>query len=415
MTESNPLSPSPSFGDDTGRFDIFAKSSLDRLKGVLAQADATSRRAALAAVVAEVTAVVFQAVEDGLVAFAKIDENRKTKIMRCWQPAAGRLVREIETAGSMVPGLSHQDLYVGDLKAAVDSSNTMEEFFARLDELAAKWGSRIKYPMFAGGRRKDLERLHTVVEDEAAKERKKLEGSIDKRLAPELDAARESMNKGIRFGVDVFGGFIADALRLPGDPDLVQQLRWSLVENAHEQLLARLGTKLEPGDEDYQNGIYFAIEQMLLKVFETFRTFIEQSRPDSVTGRHPRSADRIEVIDLEITRANAFLVAYESRLNRLPLSPQVIVLAKRRLRTGDLPTARDQKIFLELCAQLSAGRSFESFSNDKKPVPGLAPDDRGRIVNALKEDVEPIRSLYYVQITLFRYLKGLAQFRKKMA
>jgi hypothetical protein len=414
MTDLDPPPSTATFGDDTGTFEALVRSSIERLEEVLANPDAPSRKAALNRLVGEVADRIFEAIEAGLAVLAKIEEGKKSKIARSWQPAASRRIREIESAGSLVPGLSHQDIYVAELRAAHDSSDSMESFFARLAELETKWGSRMKYPLFAGARRKELDSIRAIVSEEAPKERKRLEGNIDRLFAPELEQARDGMRKRIRFGVDGFGGLVADALLLPGGADFVMQMRWFLIEGIHEQMLTRLGTRLDPADEEYRNGLYFAVEQLLLKVFETFKGFLGQSKADSVSARHPKAADLVEITDLEINRTNAFLVATENRLNRLVLTPPTVLLAKGRLRTGDLATARDQKAFLELCAQLSAGRTFESFCNDKKPVPGLSPDERSRIVNALREDVEPIRTLYYVQITLFRYLKGLAQFRKRM-
>ena len=289
----------------------------------------------------------------------------------------------------------------------------MEQFFARIDELADKWGSRIKYPMFAGARRKDLARFRPEVTAEAPRERLRLEAGIDTLFGPEVEAARAAMRKRVVGSTGSFGGLVADALRLQGDPDPVQKLRWSLIEEVLEQLFVRLEARLDPADEEFRGGVYLAVEQLLLRVFETFKAFVDQSRATVAELRHPRAADLVAFTDLEIAHTNAFLAAVENKLIELPLTPAIVALAQLRLRRPDLPTARDSKLYAEVSAGLGPGRTLGSWSADRRPIAGLPGDVRTRIVNAVREDVEPVRSLYYLQITLFRYLKGLAQFRRQ--
>jgi len=147
-------------------------------------------------IVADVAVRIFDSISRGLAELDRVAEKVEEKAARLWTSRAIDGIREIEDAGSLAPGLSHQEIYIEELKATLKNTMTLDEFLNKLGGVTSKWGSRIKYPLYAGGRKRQLEELKQRVRTSSAEEEARSRADAKKSLAKEVDRVqKETVDK----------------------------------------------------------------------------------------------------------------------------------------------------------------------------------------------------------------------------
>jgi hypothetical protein len=325
-------------------------------------------------------------------------------------------IREIEDADSLAPGLSHQEIYIEELKTTLTHTMTLDEFLNKLEGVKSKWGSRIKYPLYAGGRKKQLEELKRKVQTATAEEEARSRAGAEKSLAKEVDRVQEETVDKINFGIAEFNSILIDALGWEKDAEAVVQLRWYLIGAMTGHIFNAMNKRLGEDQARLRELLYFAVERVMRTVYESFQHEVKKNMKGGAPSDRRLSSGRDlgALIREEIKMSTTAVAEFETKLNRQQLNGQIIATIRRLLKTQWDFVRSDPELFTGISAGLRGDAMMEDFVGHLKRVPGLEDQGREEIIAALKTSVEPFRSLYYVKINYVRYLKGLRNFQKSL-
>ena len=393
------------------------KSARERLDEALQ--DGTGRDemiATLTKIVADVAVRIFDSIVYGLKALEKVQGRKENKVARAWTNRAVEGIRGIEKAGSRAPGLSHQDIFVEELKGTLKNTVTLDEFLSKVEAVQSKWGSRINYPLYAGGRKKQLEELKQKVRSSLPAEEQRLRQNVEKTLAKEIERVQSETTERIDLGVTEFKGILIDALGWPKDEESVVQLRWYLIGAMTGYIFNAMNKRLGNDQADIRDLLYFAVERLMRTVYESFQHVVKKSARNNGNGGFGSSAgsNLRTLISEEIKMATKAVAEYETKLNTQKLTGEIVAAIRKVLKSGFGSENADPELFAEICAGLRGDSSMEDFVVHLKRVKGLEDQPREEILAAMKTSMEPFRSLYYVKINYVRYLKGLRNFQKSL-
>jgi len=367
-------------------------------------------------IVADVAVRIFDSISHGLAKLHRVAEKVEDKAARSWMSRAIAGIREIEDAGSLAPGLSHQEIYVDELKATLKSTRTLEEYLVKLEAVTSKWGSRIKYPLYAGGRKKQLEELAHKVRTATAEEEARSRADAKTALAREADRVQKETVDRINLGIAEFSGILDEAMAWEKDAESVAQLRWFLIGAMTGYIFKAMNKRLGEGQAETRELLYFAIERVMRTVYESFQIEVKKSMRGGAPSDRQLTAGRDlgALIREEIKMSTTAAAEYETKLNRQPFNGEIIATIRSLLKTRWDFVKSDPELFAGISAGLRGDVTLEAFVYHLKRVTGL--DDQGReeVIAELKTSVEPLRSLYYVKINYVRYLKGLRNFQRSL-
>jgi len=367
-------------------------------------------------IVADIAVRIFDSISRGLTELDRVAEKVDEKVARSWASRAIEGIREIEETGSLAPGLSHQEIYVEELKATLTRTMTLEEFLAKLEAVNSKWGSRISYPLYAGGRKKQIEKLKNKVQTVTAAEEARFRADAETSLAKERDRVQKETIDRINLGVAEFSGVLIDALGWEKDAESVVQLRWYLIGAMTGYIFTAMNKRLGEEQTRARELLYFAIERVMRTVYESFQYEVKRNMHGGASSEHQVAAGRDlgALIREEIKMSTTAVAEYETKLNKQPLNRQIIVAVRRLLKSRWDFVKSDPELFAGISAGLRGDVTMDDFVSHLRRVPGLEDQGREEIIAELKTSVEPFRSLYYVQINYVRYLKGLKNFQKSL-
>jgi hypothetical protein len=367
-------------------------------------------------IVADIAVRIFDSISRGLAELDRVAEKVDEKVARSWASRAIEGIREIEEAGSLAPGLSHQEIYVDELKATLTRTITLDEFLVKLEAVKSKWGSRINYPLYAGGRKKQIEELKKKVRTVTAAEEARFRADAETSLAKERDRVQKETIDRINLGVAEFSGVLIDALGWEKDAESVVQLRWYLIGAMTGYIFTAMNKRLGEEQTRVRELLYFAIERVMRTVYESFQFEVKRNMHGGAPSEHQVSAGRDlgALIREEIKMSTTAVAEYETKLNKQPLGGQIIVTVRRLLKTRWDFVKSDPELFAGISAGLRGDVMLDDFVSHLRRVPGLEDQGREEIIAELKTSVEPFRSLYYVKINYVRYLKGLKNFQKSL-
>ncbi len=367
-------------------------------------------------IVGSITDRVFLVIEGDLRDRIEIEKKKSIKIDQCWRNLAAQCVNVIVEAGSLAPGLSHQDIYVGELQAAAQKSADEKEFLAAIDAQTAKWGSRIKYPLYGGGRKKDLVNLKADFSSRLPEEKKSIQRSVESFFFSEREKLQEETDAKIDQSAIEFRGLLLDALKFQQTPDYIIQLRWFLIHLLTKKLFDKMNSKLGDIQSRYRDLIYLTFEKVLNKIYQSFQVFVNEVTRSkrSNTGNGLADIDLKALFEREMQRTNSMIAELETGLNSLQFDANVISLIKARLKAGEIASVSDPKVFVEVSAGLRTDSTFEQFVAHLKRATNIDNQQREEIITSLKTSVEPFRVMYYSKINFVRYLKGLTIFQAKI-
>jgi len=367
-------------------------------------------------IVADVAVRIFDSIGHGLAEHDRVAERVEEMAARSWTSRAIDGIREIEDAGSLAPGLSHQEIYIEELKATLKNTMTLDEFLNKLEGVTSKWGSRIKYPLYAGGRKKQLGDLKQRVRTSTAEEKARSRADAKRSLAKEVDRVQKETVDKINLGAAEFAGILDDALAWEKDAEAVVQLRWYLIGAMTGYIFNAMNKRLGEGQARIRELLYFAIERVMRTVYESFQHEVKKNMRGEASSERLRSAGRDlgALIREEIKMSTTAVAEFENKLNRQQLNGDMIAIIRRLLKTRWDFVKLDPELFTGISAGLRGDVTMEAFVRHLRRVPGLEDQGREEIIAELKTSVEPLRSLYYVKINYVRYLKGLRNFQKSL-
>jgi hypothetical protein len=367
-------------------------------------------------IVADVAVRIFDSIRNGLSELDRVAEKVEERVARSWATRAIEGIREIEDAGSLAPGLSHQEIYVEELKATLTNTKTLEEFLTKIEGVKSKWGSRIHYPLYAGGRKKQLEELERKVQTATAEEDERSRASAEQALAKEISRIQDDTTEKINFGVAEFRGILINALAWEKDAEAVVQLRWYLIGAMTGYIFTAMNKRLAEDQTKIRDLLYFALERVMRTVYESFQYEVKRNLTGGVDKERQLAAGRdlAALIREEIKMSTKAVAEFETKLNRQPLNGPIITTIRGLLKTRWDFVKSDPELFTGISAGLRGDMAMEDFVGHLKRVAGLEDQGREEILATLKTSVEPFRSLYYVEINYVRYLKGLRNFEKSL-
>jgi hypothetical protein len=367
-------------------------------------------------IVADVAVRIFNSIGGGMAELDRVAEKVEEKVARSWSSRAIDGIREIEDAGSLVPGLSHQEIYIEELKATLTNTMALDEFLKKLEGFKSKWGSRINYPLYAGGRSRQLEGLKRKVQTVAPEEEARSRADAETLLAKEIDRIQKETNDKINLGVVEFSSILIDALSWEKDAEAVVQLRWYLIGAMTGYIFNAMNKRLGDDQARVRELLYFAVERVMRTVYESFQHEVKKTMKGGAPNERRLSAGRdlSALIREEIKMSTTAVAEFETKLNRQQLNGEIIATIRRLLKTRWDFVRTDPELFAGITAGLRGDVMMEDFVGHLKRVPGLEDQGREEIIAELKTSVEPLRSLYYVKINYVRYLKGLRNFQKSM-
>ncbi len=367
-------------------------------------------------IVADVAVRIFNSIGGGMAELDRVAEKVEEKVARSWASRAIDGIREIEDAGSLVPGLSHQDIYIEELKATLTSTMTLDEFLKKLEGVKSKWGARINYPLYAGGRSRQLEGLKRKVQTVAPEEEARSRAAAETLLAKEVDRIQKETNDKINLGVVEFSSILGDALSWEKDAEAVVQLRWYLIGAMTGYIFNAMNKRLGEDQARVRELLYFAVERVMRTVYESFQYEVKKNMKGGAPNERRLSAGRdlSALIREEIKMSTTAVAEFETKLNRQQLNGEIIATIRRLLKTRWDFVRTDPELFAGITAGLRGDVMMEDFVGHLRRVPGLEDQGREEIIAELKTSVEPFRSLYYVKINYVRYLKGLRNFQKSL-
>jgi hypothetical protein len=365
-------------------------------------------------IVSSISTRMFSAIENGLKECQTVHERGENKIARAWESLALEGIKEIEKAGSLAPGLSHQGIYIEELKNAHKEADSTEGFLANIEKMKSKWGSRIKYPLYAGGRKKELDGLTDKIQKNISSEERRVRESVDRSLATEIERVQTATSENINFAVVDFRGLLIDALDWPKDANLVIELRWFMIGIMSDSIFKDMSEKL--GEEHGRNRdlLYLALERVMRAIYESFQHVVKKSTKSAGEDSSHSAHNLRSLIAAEIQQARKAVAEFETKLNKQKLSGQIISSVRRGLKSGSDSVTMDAKLFAEVSGGLRGDRTLEQFLIHLKNVPGLLDQDREEVITTVKTAIEPFRSLYYAKINYVRYMKGLKKFQESL-
>lgn len=392
------------------------KSSEEILNEVLvAGASKEDIGAGLDRIVSDVSGRISAAIEKGVEGLELAALNKVQRLESCWQPLASKGLQPILSSKSAAPGLSHHGIYIEELKAAYEASESIDDFQQRLDTLKSKWGSMAKYPLFAKGRRKQLVELDEGIRAALPRERRRAGERAEKLLLSELDTVRETTREEIGHGAADFEDLLSAVFRRPSSPEFLIHLRWLLIGLLQKRLFAQLNEWLGEDQGEYRDFLYTAFEKVLNKVYQSFRTFVRQASGIGQAGvAGLAGANLATTIKLEIQRTNQMIASLQTMLTSMKMSSGISNLIRSRLRGGDFSVAADPDLFINISSGLRADFTFEQFVEHLRSLSDLDPQFREEILAYIKNRIEPFRSLYYAKINHVRYFKGLSNFQSSV-
>lgn len=367
-------------------------------------------------IVADVAVRIFDTIKRGLAERDRVAEKVEQRAARSWASRAIDGIRKIEEVGSLAPGLSHQEIYVDELKATLTNTKSVDEFLVKLGAVRSKWGSRINYPLYAGGRRKQLEELEAKVRASSPEVEARSRAAAEELLAKEFDRVHAETVEGINLGAAEFRSILIDALAWEKDAEAVVQLRWYLIGAMTGYVFNALNKRLGEGQSRTRELLYFTLERVMRTVYESFQHEVKRNLKDGALSEHHRSIGRELglLIREEVGSSTSAVAEFETKLNRQRLTGPIIATIRQLLKTRWEAVKSDPELFAEISAGLRVDVEMEEFVFHLKRVPGFEDQAREEVIAALKTSVEPFRSLYYVKINYVRYLKGLRNFQKTL-
>ncbi len=367
-------------------------------------------------IVADIAVRIFDSISLGLAELDRVAEKVEQRAARSWASRAIGGIREIEDHGSLAPGLSHQEIYIEELKATLTNTATLEEFLIKLEGVRSKWGSRMNYPLYAGGRNRQLEELKRKVQTTDAEVEARSRAGAEESLAKEVDRVQKDTADKINLGVVEFRSILIDALGWEKDAESVVQLRWYLIGAMTGYIFTAMNKRLGEEQAGIRELLYFAIERVMRTVYESFQHEVKRNQKGGAAMDSQLSAGRDlgALIREEIKMSTTAVAEFETKLNRQPLNGQIIAAIRRLLKTRWDFVKSDPELFAGISAGLRGDVKMEDFVGHLRRVPGLEDQGREEIIAELKTALEPFRSLYYVKINYVRYLKGLRNFQKSL-
>lgn len=367
-------------------------------------------------IVADVAVRIFDSIKNGIAELDRVAGKVEERASRSWSTRAIESIREIETAGSLAPGLSHQDIYIDELKATMTHTTTLDEFLKKVEGLESKWGSRIRYPLYAGGRKKQLEDLKRKVQTTTAREEARSRAAAEESLAKEIDRINGDTVEKVNLGVVEFRGILIDALAWDKDAEAVVQLRWYLIGAMTGYIFNALGNRLGEDQARIRELLYFAVERVMRTVYESFQHEVKNSMRSAASSdrRVASGRDLGALISEEVKMSTTAVAEFETKLKRQQLNGEIIAAIRRLLKTRWDFVKSDPELFAGISAGLRTDVVMDDFVGHLERVSGLEDQGREEIITELKTSVEPFRSLYYVKINYVRYLKGLRNFQKSL-
>jgi hypothetical protein len=367
-------------------------------------------------IVADVAVRMFDSIKSGLAELDQIADKVKERAARSWASRAMDGIREIEEIGSLAAGLSHQEIYVEELKATMAHTMTIEEFLKKLEAVKSKWGSRVKYPLYAGGRKKQLEELERKVRTSTAEEEARSRASAEDAYAKEIERSRTDTADKINLGVAEFRGILIDALEWEADAEAVVQLRWYLLGAMTGYIFTAMNNRLGEDQARVRELLYFTIERVMLTVYDSFQHEVKRSMRGKAQGETqlPAGRDLGALIREEIRFSTSAVADVETKLNQQELTGQIIATIRQLLMTRWEFAESEPELYAAIGAGLRSDAVMVDFFDHLKGLPGLEDQLREEIITELKTAVEPFRSLYYVKINYVRYLKGLRKFQSSL-
>jgi hypothetical protein len=386
-------------------------SARDRIAHALDGQDQQAVSSRLEAVVATVTDRLRRALDEDAQRWADLATTISTKAERAWQPLAHEGIAAIEQAGAMVPGLSHQELYLRELRDACQQARTMEEFRTAIGELRSTWGSVLKYPLFGASRRRELKALLERVEAAFPAARDKAGHAV----RASADAWRQEVHEGsrerLRSAMLDFGALLSSCFEVDLAAEEMIRMRWLLISIMTRRLFTWLMDAVRAEDSRGQDHIYFVVECLMGQVYDSFKVFIVAYRRrvaeigalDAVTG----------FVDLEIGSVQKVTAQFERQVRAQPLTPALAGRIRDLLRSQAFAGLDSTDAFVAISAGLRGDTRFGDFLSHLKQIPGIEEHIADQAAVAIKTTIEPLRSLTYVAVMLVRYLKGLQNFKPR--
>lgn len=367
-------------------------------------------------IVADVAVRIFDAISSGVEELDRVTEKVEERAARSWASRAIEGIREIEDAGSLAPGLSHQDIFIDELKATLTKTMTVGDFLTKLENVELKWGSRIRYPLYAGGRKKQLEDLKRKVQTSSAEETARSRASAEESLAKEIGRVQEDTAEKINLGAVEFRGILNEALDWEKDAEAVVQLRWYLIGAMTGYIFTSMNNRLGEDQARIREMLYLAVERVMRTVYESFQQTVKNTmKGKAPTDRHLSAGrDLSTLISEEVKMSTTAVAEFETKLKRQQLNGQNIATIRRFLKTRWDIVKSDPELFAGISGGLRNDMVMDDFVGHLGRVSGLEDQAREEIIAEVKTSVEPFRSLYYVKINYVRYLKGLRNFQKSL-
>jgi hypothetical protein len=385
------------------------QSARDRLLFALAGDDQQAVSQRLEQVVDTVAGRLQVALEEDARRWSELATKMRNRTERVWQPLALEAVADIERAGAMVPGLSHQEIYLRELREACGRAETLEDFRTEMDALIATWGSVLKYPLFGSARKRELKGLVDHVESTYRDARAMADATVQTSVATWRQEAHEASRERIRTVMLDMGGLLSSCFEVDLAIEETIRMRWLLISILTKRLFTWLMEAVRTENTRKQDHIYFMVECLLGQIYESFKVFIVAFRRRAT---EIGSLDTVaSLVDLEIRSAQQVTAQFEQRLRVQPLTPALAGRIKELLRSQSFTGPDDTDAFVAVSAGLRGNTRFGDFLAHLKTVPGIDESVADRVAVAVKTAVEPLRSLTYVAITMVRYLKGLQNFK----
>lgn len=367
-------------------------------------------------IVADVAVRIFDAMARGVAELDRMADRVEEKAAGSWTSRAINGIRKIEEAGSLAPGLSHQEIYIEELRATLVKTETVDEFLKKLEGVLSKWGSRINYPLYAGGRRKQLEELRRTVTSSSAEEEAVTRAKAEQLFANEAKRIQADTVEKINLGIAEFHGILIDALGWEQDAESVVQLRWFLIGAMTGYIFNAMNKRLGEDQERTRELLYFAVERVMRTVYESFQQEVKKHVRGGTPGEGglPAGRDLGALIREEIKASTTAVAEFETKLKQQQFNAELITIVRRLLKTRWEFVRSEPELFAAISGGLRTGVSMEEFAGHLRLTAGLEDQHREEVIATLKTTVEPFRSLYYVKINYVRYLKGLRNFQKSL-
>lgn len=384
-------------------------SAKEQLQFVLAGADQEEISARLERVVEAVIRRLRAAISDGAGRMAEAEAQARAKADRAWQPLVHAEIARIENEGALIPGLSHQEIYLAELREACGRAETIEQLRGEIEGLIASWGSVLKYPLFGSARKKELTKLLKTVEDGFPEARSRALRSVQDVVASRRQDLHEATRDKIQNIALEFGALLSACFESDLTTDETIRLRWLVIGLTLRRVFARVMDAVKREDDRTLDDLYFVVERLLMQIYDSFKTFIAAyTRRAKETG----NLDAVRsIVDLEIRATQTPTAQLEQQIRAQSVAGVIGIRIKDLLRSEAVRGAADPEAFVAVSAGLRGDSDLGRFLAHLKSSPELEDHIADEVAVAVKTTVEPFRTLNYVAITLLRYLKGLQNFK----